>query len=167
MLKKYRIPLSEHERGQLYAPIQEGNASVRTVRRAHTLLLADEQRPTQMIAAVLRTSAVTVTQTCKRLLSAGLEAALYDQSRLGARRHLDGRQEAIWWRSPVVPRQRDGNAGACDGEPTVLTSAAASRPSPLLPSGGCEKNHAQAVVKGAAVPPRGSCRVRCPHGRTA
>jgi transposase len=94
MPKKYVVQLSEHERGQLYALIQKGHASARTVRRAHTLLLADERHPTNTIAAMLHTSAVTVTQTCKRFLHAGLEAALYDQPRPGARRKLDGRQEA-------------------------------------------------------------------------
>jgi len=61
------VQLSDHQRGVLYALIQKGNATARAVRRAHTLLLADEQRPAQTIAAMLHTSAVTVTQTCKRL----------------------------------------------------------------------------------------------------
>jgi transposase len=94
MPKKYIVQLSEDQRGLLYALIQKGNAPARTVRRAHTLLLAHEQQPAQTIAAMLHTSAVTVTQTCKRFLTAGLEAALYDRLRPGARRKLDGRQEA-------------------------------------------------------------------------
>jgi transposase len=79
---------------QLYALIQKGNAPVRTIRRAHTLLLADEEQPAATIAAMLHTSAMTVTLTCKQYLTAGLEAALYDRPRPGARRKLDGRQEA-------------------------------------------------------------------------
>jgi transposase len=94
MPKKYIVQLSEDQRGLLYALIQKGNAPARTVRRAHTLLLAHEQQPAQTIAAMLHTSAVTVTQTCKRFLTAGLEAALYERLRPGARRKLDGRQEA-------------------------------------------------------------------------
>jgi transposase len=94
MPKHYVVQLSEHQRRLLYALIQKGHASARTIRRAHTLLLADEQRPTHAIAAMLHTSAVTVTPTCKRFLSAGLEAALYDHPRPGTRRKLDGRQEA-------------------------------------------------------------------------
>ena len=88
------VQLSEDQRGLLYALIQKGNAPARAVRRAHTLLLADEQQPVQIIAAMLHTSAVTVTQTCKRFLHAGLEAALYDRPRPGSRRKLDGRHEA-------------------------------------------------------------------------
>jgi transposase len=94
MPKKYLVQLSAHQRSQLYALIQKGHASARTLRRAHTLLLADEEQPAATIAAVLHTSAATVTQTCKQYLAAGLEAALYDRPRPGARRKLDGRQEA-------------------------------------------------------------------------
>ena len=46
------------------------------------------------IAAMLHTSAVTVTQTCKRFLSAGLEVALYERPRPGSRRKVAGRHEA-------------------------------------------------------------------------
>lgn len=94
MPKQYIVHLSEDQCGLLYALIQKGNAPARTVRRAHTLLLAHAQQPVQTIAAMLHTSAVTVTQTCKRFLHAGLEAALYDRPRPGSRRKLDGRQEA-------------------------------------------------------------------------
>jgi hypothetical protein len=88
------VRLGAHQRGQLYALIQQGNAPARTIRRAHTLLLAEEQHPTATMAARLQTSAVTVTQTCKQFVRSGLEAALYDRPRPGARRQLDGRQEA-------------------------------------------------------------------------
>jgi transposase len=94
MPKKYVVELSDNQRELLYALVQKGNAPARTVRRAHTLLLADEQQPTQTIAMMLHTSAVTVTQTCKRFLTTGLEAARYDRPRPGGRRTLDGRQEA-------------------------------------------------------------------------
>jgi transposase len=94
MPKHYVVHLSDDQRELLYAFIQKGTAPARTVRRAHTLLLADEQQPVQMIAAMLHTSAVTVTQTCKRFVTDGLDAALYDRPRPGSRRKLDGRQEA-------------------------------------------------------------------------
>jgi transposase len=94
MPKKYVVQLSDQQRGLLYALIQKGNAPARTIRRAHTLLLAAEQQPAHTIAAMLHASAVTVTQTCKQFLTAGLEAAPYDRPRPGSRRKLDGRQEA-------------------------------------------------------------------------
>jgi transposase len=94
MPKKYVVQLCDQQRGLLYALIQKGTAPARTIRRAHTWLLADERQPAQTIAAMLQTSAVTVTQTCKQFLTAGLEAALYDRPRPGSRRKLEGRQEA-------------------------------------------------------------------------
>jgi hypothetical protein len=92
--KTYVVQLSEHRRERLSALIQKGNAPARTVRRAHTLRLADAQQPVQTLAAMLHPAAVTVTQTCQRRLTAGLEAALSDRPRPGSRRKLDGRQAA-------------------------------------------------------------------------
>jgi transposase len=107
---KYVVQLSDHQRGLLYTLIQKGNATARTVRRAHTLLLANEEHPVRTIATMLHTSAVTVTQTCKQFLTAGLEAALYDRPRPGSRRKLDGRQEAhlvtLACRTPPAGRDR-------------------------------------------------------------
>jgi hypothetical protein len=94
MPKKDVVQVSTPQRRQLYALIPKGRASARTVRRAYTLRLADEQQPAAIIAAMRHTSGVTVTLTCKRYLTAGLEAALYDRPRPGARRKLDGRHEA-------------------------------------------------------------------------
>jgi hypothetical protein len=94
MPKTYVVQLSDDQRELLYALIQKGNAPARTVRRAHTLLLADERQPVQSIAAMLHTSAVAVTRTCKCFVTTGLEAALYDRPRPGGRRKLNGRQEA-------------------------------------------------------------------------
>jgi hypothetical protein len=82
------------QRRPLAALIQKGNAPARPLRRAHTLLLADEEPPAPMIAAVRQMSAVTVTQTGQRSVTAGLEAALDDQPPPGACRTLDGRQAA-------------------------------------------------------------------------
>ena len=93
MLKKDLVQLSTHQRRQRSALIQKGHASARTIRRAHTRPLADEEPPATTIPAVLHTSAVTVTQTYEQHLAAGLKAALYDRPRPGARRTLDGRQD--------------------------------------------------------------------------
>jgi transposase len=94
MPKHYVVQLSDAQRELLSARIQNGTAPARAVRRAHTLLLAEARQPVQTSAAMLHTSAVTVTQTCKRGVATGLEAARYDRPRPGSRRKLDGRQEA-------------------------------------------------------------------------
>jgi hypothetical protein len=72
--------------------------------------LADEQQPAQTMAAMVHPSAMTITQPCKQVLTAGLEAARYDQPRPGTRRQLDGRQEAhlgaLACRTPPAGRAR-------------------------------------------------------------
>ncbi len=45
MPKKYRVQLREDQRSLRYALTQKDNAPARTVRRAHTRLLAHEQQP--------------------------------------------------------------------------------------------------------------------------
>jgi hypothetical protein len=106
MPKQYVVQLRTHPRSQLSALMQKGHASARTIRRAQTLLLADEGQPAATSAATRQTATATVTLTCKRVLTAGLEAALDDRPRPGGRRQRDGRQEA-----PLV-------ALACSAPPT-------------------------------------------------
>lgn len=94
MPKPYVVHLSEHQRGQLYALIQMGHASARTIHRAHTLLLAYEQQPVQTIAAMLHTSAVTVTRRASGFCTRGWRPRCMIRPRPGSRRELDGSQEA-------------------------------------------------------------------------
>jgi transposase len=168
MPKTSAVQLSDHLRGLLYALIQKGNAPARTVRRAHTLLLADEPQPTQTIAAMLHTSAVTVTQTCKRFLTAGLEAALYDRPRPGSRRKLDGRQEAhlvaLACSTPPAGRDRWSLRLLADRlvELGIMETVSDATVRRVL-----KKNHAQTVVTRAVVHPRRKRRVRRPDGRPA
>jgi transposase len=168
MPKKYRVQLSDHQRELLYALIQKGSAPARTVRRAHTLLLADEQQPTQTIAAMLHTSAVTVMQTCKRFLTAGLEAALYDRPRPGSRRKLDGRQEAhlvaLACRTPPAGRDRWSLRLLADRlvELGIIEAVSYATVRRVL-----KKNRTQTVAQRAMVHPRRERRVRRPDGRPA
>jgi transposase len=168
MPKHYVVQLNDPQRGRLCALIQKGNAAARTVRRAHTLLLADEQQPTQVIAAMLHTSAVTVTQTCKRFLTAGLEAALYDRPRPGSRRKLDGRQEAhlmaLACSTPPAGRDRWSLRLLADRlvELGIIETVSYATVRRVL-----KKNHTQTLVKRAVVHPRGERRVRRPDGRPA
>ena len=110
MPKQSVVQWSPHQCCQLYALIQKGHASARTIRRAYTRLLADEQPPAATIAAMLHPSAVTVTLMCQQDLTAGLEAAWYDRPRPGARRTLDGRQaahlSALACSAPPIGRER-------------------------------------------------------------
>jgi hypothetical protein len=136
MPKNYVVPWRDDQRELLYALLQKGHAPARTVRRAHTLLLADEPPPVQTMAAMWHASAVPVTHTCKRWLHAGLETALYDRPRPGSRRKLEGRQEAHLGPWPVARPPPDGSGGACGSSPIAWWREALSKSFPLPRAGG-------------------------------
>jgi hypothetical protein len=94
-VKKYVVDLSEEERERLEAITTKGTSKARRLRRAHILLLADEGLLDREIARTMNAAMSTVQRTRKRFVdSEGLEAALAERSRPGARRKLDGHQEA-------------------------------------------------------------------------
>ena len=90
-----RVQLSVAERHRLTELITKGAGSAREIRRAHTLLLADEQQQDQQIAAFLHINANTVAFTRQRYCEVGLPDALKERPRPGKTRKLDGKQEAL------------------------------------------------------------------------
>jgi transposase len=95
MQKRYRIQLAEEERVHLLGVTQSGKAAARRVRRAQTLLLADEGHADRVIAAMLHIGHATVERTRQRCVEEGLEAALSERPRPGSSPKLDGKQEAF------------------------------------------------------------------------
>jgi transposase len=95
MQKRYRIQLAAEERVHLLGVTQSGKAAARRVRRAQTLLLADEGHADHVIAAMLHIGHATVERTRQRCVEEGLEAALSERPRPGSRPKLDGKQEAF------------------------------------------------------------------------
>ena len=93
--KQYPVTLTEAERRYLHEVIEKGTGSARQIRRAHSLLLADEKRQDQDIAAFLHIHPNTVSATRKRFCDVGVPAALKEKSRPGNPRKLDGKQEAL------------------------------------------------------------------------
>lgn len=93
--KRYIVDLTDEERAMLDAFIQKGKASARSIRRARTLLMADEGKTDLTIAHALREGHSTVERTRKRFVEEGLDAALHERERPGADRKLDGKQEAF------------------------------------------------------------------------
>lgn len=93
-MKRYIVNLTNDEREQLHALGKKGKVGARTVRRAHTLLLADEGKPDEAIASALHVGVSTVERTRKRFVEEGLEAALTERPRPGGKPKLDGHQEA-------------------------------------------------------------------------
>lgn len=92
--KLYIVDLSDEEREQALELTRKGKGSTRKVTRARILLKADEGWTDEQIVAALDTSVRTVERTRKRFVEGGLEKALKDDPRPGARRKLDGRGEA-------------------------------------------------------------------------
>ena len=86
---KYKVELTEAERSRLNEVSQRGKASVRTVKRALSLLKADQGLRDREIADVLLVNAATVARARKRYVEEGLEAAINDRPRPGQERKLD------------------------------------------------------------------------------
>ena len=93
-MKRYIVKLSEEEKKDLHALTHKGTCGVRKLRRAQMLVLADEGLTDEEIARALDGSVSTVERVRKRFVQEGLKAALSERPRPGARRKLDGRQEA-------------------------------------------------------------------------
>ena len=96
MNKRYRVDLSEEERGALQRIVRSGRHAARKIRWAHALVKADEGWKDQEIAEALDISLPTVQRIRQRFVEEGLQVAL------GARSHkprpylqrLDGKWEA-------------------------------------------------------------------------
>jgi transposase len=92
--KKYIVELTQDERSELNELTHKGKASARKLNRARILLKADEGWKDEQIVAALDTAVTTVERIRRRYVEGGLEKALKDDPRPGARPKLDGRGEA-------------------------------------------------------------------------
>lgn len=92
--KKYIVTLTYEERQELLALTRAGKISARKMKRAQILLKADENWKDKDIIAALNTSRSTVERMRKRYVEGGLDKALNEEPRPGAKRKLDGRAEA-------------------------------------------------------------------------
>ena len=92
--KKYIVKLDEEERQYLLELTSKGQVGARKMKRAQTLLKADEGLKDKEIVAALNTSRPTVERTRKRFVKGNLEKALNDDPRPGGKIKFDGRAEA-------------------------------------------------------------------------
>jgi transposase len=92
--KKYIVDLTAEEREGLLALTRKGEARARRLRRAQILLAADEGKPDTAIAEALHVSRPTVERVRRRFVEGGVEWALSERPRPGARAKLDGKAEA-------------------------------------------------------------------------
>ena len=95
MRKRYIVDLTEAERAELRSVIRKGITSARRLTRARVLLLADDGKTDDQIAAALHVHRATVERIRQRFVAGGVERALRDQPRPGGRPKLDGKQEAF------------------------------------------------------------------------
>jgi transposase len=95
MRKKYIIELTDEERASLLALTKKGKVRARKLKRAQILLLADEGKLDDEIAAVLHIGRSTVERTRQKLVEHGLEFALNERPRLGREPKLDDKAKAV------------------------------------------------------------------------
>ncbi len=92
------VHLTNEQRAQLEALIHAGTAPARTQTRARVLLLTDRTQPRRWsdaeVAAAILCNKNTVGNIRRRFRQAGLDAALYDQPRPGAKPKITGDVEA-------------------------------------------------------------------------
>lgn len=93
MLKRSTVVLDAEERSELLEMVTTGTSGARTIRRAHTLLLADEGKTDAAIAEIVRVRRETVAMTRKRFRERRMEC-LHDGARAGRPAKMNGRAEA-------------------------------------------------------------------------
>ena len=90
--------LKGDERTELEQLIKSGSNSARVIARARTLLLLDrsqgKQRTMREVADAVMVSRGTVANVKRRYFAGGIERALYDLPRPGAKPKVDGEVEA-------------------------------------------------------------------------
>src|SRR4051812_37410076 len=92
---RYRVELSQAERGELTALLSGGKRSARKLKRAQILLAADAGAGDEEIARAVGVGGSTVYRTKRRFVLGNLEAALSEEPRPGAERKLSGKEEAL------------------------------------------------------------------------
>jgi transposase len=94
MTKRISIKLKDKERQELEQRIRKGIQSARELTRARILLLSDQGQGVGQVAEAVMCSPGTVINIKKRYLAEGLEAALTEKPRPGARPKITGDVEA-------------------------------------------------------------------------
>jgi transposase len=92
---RYRVELSQAERGELTALLAGGKRSARKLKRAQILLAADAGVGDRDIAVSVGVGGSTVYRTKRRFVEGNLEQALSEDPRPGAERKLTGKEEAL------------------------------------------------------------------------
>ncbi len=92
---RYRVTLDEVERAELQTLVAGGKTAVRKVKRAQILLAADAGQTDEDISTNVHVGTATVYRIKREFVEEGLEQALNEAPRPGARRKLSGQEEAL------------------------------------------------------------------------
>jgi transposase len=92
--QQFPVPLDEEERHWLLTFINKGDSGVRTLKRAHMLLLASEGKNARQVAEALHACPQSVGNIRRKYAQGGIEAALNDRPRPGGERKLTAKGEA-------------------------------------------------------------------------
>jgi len=92
--EKYIIKLSNEQHNKLLSLLNKGEHNARLIKRANILLLSDEGRNAPQIVEALSVSEQTVYNIRKRFVQEGLESAIHEKPRPGAKRKFQPEQEA-------------------------------------------------------------------------
>jgi transposase len=92
---RYRVELTQSERGELTSLLSGGRHAARKLKRAQILLAADMGASDEAIAKHVAVGASTMYRTKRRFVEGNLERALSEAPRLGAARKLSGKEEAL------------------------------------------------------------------------
>ena len=92
---RYRVELSQAERGELTAMLSKGKRAARKLKRAQIVLAADAGCSDEEIARTVAVGGSTVYRTKRRFVEGNLERALSEDPRPGAERKLTGKEEAF------------------------------------------------------------------------
>lgn len=92
---RYRVELSQAERGELGVLLNGGRQSARKLKRAQILLAADAGLGDEEIGRNIGVSGSTVYRIKRRFVLRNLQAALNEEPRPGAPRKLSGKEEAL------------------------------------------------------------------------
>ena len=93
-MKKYIVTLTDEERQFLLEVTKKGKTSSRKVARCQILLLSDEGRIDEDIAAILHVHRATVERIRKRFIEGGIDYAINESPRPGKEPKLDSEQAA-------------------------------------------------------------------------
>src|ERR671928_2142004 len=92
---RYRVELSEVERGELRAMLSGGERAARELERAQILPATDAGVADETVAISLDVGVSTVSRVERRFVEGGVERALDEEPRPGAARKLTGKEEAL------------------------------------------------------------------------